>query len=74
MGIPPPDQCDLVRTCPTFKLLLTGERFMNVVVRFAVKQASDIVLVSESFEMIELVPEDAAVKIAADADGARSRS
>jgi hypothetical protein len=62
------DQADLLRSSPSLPLLLARKSLMNFVVRFPIKQPGHFVPVSESFEMMELVPEDTAVKVNADAD------
>jgi hypothetical protein len=62
------DECDFLGAGPAFELLLAGQGFVHFVVRFPIEQADDLVAVCESFEVVELVLEDAAVKIAGDAD------
>jgi hypothetical protein len=70
------DQSDFLGTGPSFELLLTGEGLVHIIVGFSVQQADDFVAVGETFEVVELMLENTAVKISADADvkGARKAS
>jgi hypothetical protein len=62
------DQGGVLGAGPSLELLLAGEGFVNVIVRFPIEQTDDFVAMREAFVVVKLVLENASVKIAADAD------
>jgi len=66
--VPAHDQRDFFAASPSFELRLSGEGLVYVVVGLPIEQADDVVSVSEPFEVMELVLEDATVEIATHAN------
>jgi hypothetical protein len=64
----PDDKGGLLGTGPSLELRLADESFVDIVVRFPIEQTDDFVARAKAFEVVKLVLEDAAVKIAADVD------
>jgi len=68
MGVQSSDQGDFLFPPPALQLFLSRYGFVNVVVRFPVDQAVDVVTIGETFDTVEFVLEDALVEVAGHSD------
>jgi hypothetical protein len=62
------DRRNFFTAAPSFELLFTSNRFVDIVVRLLVKQAFYIVLFCESIKWLKLMLEDSAMQVSRETD------
>jgi hypothetical protein len=73
MWIPSHNERNLFRAAPAIQLRLASQSLMHIIIRFPIQRAGQVVCVSKSLKVMELVLKTPFVEIAAEADIQRAR-